>query len=123
VTLLLAAPLSEPGEYSFEVAVDDEVLTCTAYVPLRRDGTEPRCRGMSIDRRPTSTSGRSLTAAGDAITGILIGGEWDVVDLQVHRDGVEALTAEVTPEYRGVEVNGEGCGKCPRASHTIGGAT
>jgi len=26
----------------------------------------------------------------------------------------------VTPRYEGVEINGEGCGKCPMATHTVG---
>lgn len=123
VTLTFASVLSEPGEYTVEAVVDGETLTCTAYVPLRRDGSDPSCRrGLSVQREEITTRSSDAISgrAGDSIAGIGLGGEREHIALRVARDGVEVLSVELEPRYRAIEVNGEGCGKCLQAEHTIG---
>lgn len=123
VTLEFASPLAEAGEYTFSLTMDTNTVTCIAFVPLRRDGTEPTCESMGINREEitTRTNEGIHGTTGDDIVSVWIGGEHDALTIAVRRDGTELLQADVTPTYRAVEINGEGCGECPMATHTIGG--
>lgn len=122
VTLEFAEPLAQEGQYTFTVMTETSTVKCTAFVPLRRDGTEPNCEGMGIHReeittrRDDSVHGRS----GDTIVSISIGGVHDTLTIDVARDGTSVLQEDVTPAYKGVEINGEGCGECLMANHTVG---
>lgn len=120
-TLEFATPLSEGGEYVIWLTTDTARLSCTAFVPLRRDGTEPTCEGFSIHREELTTRGDDAVhgIAGDDIASVSIGGHHDHVELTVMRDGATVLQTTVPLAYRGVEINGEGCGECPMATHTI----
>ena len=121
-TLRFRTPLSEAGEYRLRAIIDGTSFECTAFVPLRRDGSEPVCETMFVNRQEitTRTDDAVTGRAGDPITSVSFTGDIGSIALTVTRDGVELLSTEVSPEYRGVEINGEGCGECPMAEHTIG---
>lgn len=123
VTMEFASPLAETGEYVFTLTKGTHTDTCSAFVPLRRDGTEPTCEGMLINRQEvtTRTEDGIQGTAGNAIASVWVGGEHDALSLTVTRDRTEILRADLTPTYRGIEINGEGCGECPMATHTVGG--
>ena len=123
VTLKFPSPFVEAGEYTFTLTSNTDAVTCVAFIPLRRDGTEPPCEPMSINREEITmrTSGGIHGTAGNGIVSVWLSGEHDAVSIQVTHDGTEVLRADVTPAYRGVEINGEGCGECPMATHTVGG--
>lgn len=120
----LSTPLEEPGEYQFEVVADGQTFTCTAMIPMRRDGTDTVCSvGLFIQREAiTTTSVNRVTGTvGDPIVALWVQGNFTSVSVTGRLDGADVLSADLTPQYRGVEINGEGCGECLMATHTIGG--
>lgn len=123
VTLELATPLTAEGEYTFTVTTESTTTTCVAHIPLRRDGTEPPCDQLSIHRRQITTHGDGAVhgVAGDEIEAMGLSGHHDALSVTISHEGTVVLEANVTPEYRGVEINGPGCGECPMATHTIDG--
>ena len=122
VTLEFAEQLVEEGEYTFTVTTEATTLTCVAFVPLRRDGSEPSCPSFSIHREEITTRDDDAVSGktGDAIVSVWISGEYDTLTIDVAHDGSSVLQEDVTPVYKGVEINGEGCGECPMATHTVG---
>ena len=123
VTLEFATPLEEEGEYTFTVTTEATTATCVAFVPLRRDGTEPNCPSFSIHREEITTRDDDAVSgrAGDKIVSVSIGGEYETLTIEITRDGTAVLQEDVMPVYEGVEINGEGCGECLMATHTVGG--
>lgn len=62
----LAVPLEQAGEYRFEVDADGQILACTAFIPMRRDGTDPACAvGLAVERQEITTT------TSDGVTGTL----------------------------------------------------
>lgn len=122
ITLEFATPLVEEGEYTFTLTTETSTVTCNGFIPLRRDGTEPTCEGMSIHREEitTRTDDAEHGRSGDKIVSISIDGDHEMLTLHVTRDGNSILQEDVTPVYEGVEINGEGCGECLLATHTVG---
>lgn len=123
VKLEFSDPLVEEGEYLFTVTTEATTVTCVGFIPLRRDGTEPSCPSFSIHREEiTSRDDDAVSGtAGDAIVSVWISGEYESLTLEVTRGGASVLREDVTPAYKGVEINGEGCGECLMATHTVGG--
>ena len=123
VTLEFASPLEEEGEYTFTVTTEATTASCVAFIPLRRDGTEPSCPSFSIYREEITTRDDDAVSgtAGDAIVSVAISGEYETLTIEVTRDGTAVLEEEVTPVYEVVEINGEGCGECLMATHTVSG--
>lgn len=120
----LAVPLKQNGEYHFEVNADGQLLTCTAFIPMKRDGTDPTCsNGFNVERQEvtTRTADSVTSVSGDSIMALSISGKFAQILVSATRDGVEVLSASLVPQYQGVAINGEGCGECPMAKHTIGG--
>jgi hypothetical protein len=70
--------------------------------------------------RETPQYGADAAPGAETITAVRVTGEHDSISMTIARDGVPLLSSEVSPEYRGVEINGEGCGECPQAEHTVG---
>ena len=64
---------------------------------------------------------RMALVSGDFIGALSISGKYAQIMVSATLDGVEVLSASLAPQYQGVAINGEGCGECPMAKHTIGG--
>lgn len=122
VTLEFGAPLVEDGQYTFTLTTETNTVTCRAFIPLRRDGTEPGCEGMGIHREEitTRTDDSVHGRSGDTIVSVSISGIHDTLTIDVTHEGTSVLQEDVTPDYEGVEINGEGCGECLMATHKVG---
>jgi hypothetical protein len=121
VSVDLGTVFEEPGTYRVTVIADGDTTVCTL--------TLPRTEGEDCDSEAAWTSGRgeaTTSGSGDQsqgparnLTGVTVIGEPATIDVTVERNDQEVLSDTVTPEYREVEINGEGCGTCREGSALV----
>jgi len=119
-SLTLPNALIEDGDYTLGVTVDGVTSTCSATLPFQ--GTGFVCeQGLSLlVEGPTTTTGSSVSQGpADRISGFWLDGEVGEVSVEVTRDGSVVYTGTITPAYKGVEINGPGCGECLQGSASL----
>lgn len=118
--IVLSEPLTEEGEYHIRVIADDLAMTCVVSIP--RDDAEDDCSddlGIRREEITTGQGGAESGIAGDAIESIGVIGVYDEIEITIERSSALLLDDAFEPEYQEEEINGPGCGGCPRARHEV----
>jgi hypothetical protein len=97
----------QPGAYRFELTVDGRAVKCTGALPLK--ACAERSFSCDADGVRLGESGCALEASQQGIAGIAFDGFPLALSMRVLRDGVEVVSAELTPVYRAGQPNGPGC--------------
>jgi hypothetical protein len=110
--------ITEAGQYTFELEADGVQTECE--VAFDRTASFPRSGGCDgLVAEGTGASNGSTPPAGPfAIMGFTIDPA-EVVEVRVSREGMPWAEHRFEPRYRGVEINGPGCGECPMAREEI----
>src|SRR5262245_33666784 len=109
----------QPGAYTFDIAADATVISCTAVLPLPPCGTPAtQCSNALVF---IGESGCALSDADQSLENLtFMDVHPETVTVTVHRDGAEIASQTFTPAYQRVAPNGEECGPiCHQASATL----
>ncbi len=119
VDLLLSKPLEEEGQYEILVETDGEKMRCSVSVPAtNEDDCDDRLgvrREEITTREGNAVSGRS----GDTIESVGVIGVFESLKVSIKREDSMLVDVTLEPEYEDEELNGPGCGTCPRAEHQL----
>jgi hypothetical protein len=113
VEIVLSRALDASGVFEIAVDADGTLRTCQASL------SENDCAGLMVfwtGEEPTETdSGAPLPKGG--LAGLLVPGRWQTLSLAIAQDGRQVVLHQWTAlDYRGVEINGPGCGECALAT-------
>jgi hypothetical protein len=110
--------ITEAGQYIFALEADGVRSVCE--VDFDRSGSLSRSDACSSLVVEGTGRGSPSTPPGwpFAIIGIDLAPA-EVVAVQVSREGVLWAEHHFEPEYKGVEINGPGCGECPMAREEL----
>ena len=119
VNLEFSSAIEREGVYNFEVVSGDTTWTCRASIPAVED--DPCDAGLFVERKEiTTTDGNAVNGrAGESIVGLVISGQVESLSVSVDDGNASLADTEFSPDYEGVEINGEGCGECPIADHQV----
>jgi hypothetical protein len=111
----LKPPLDLAEGDKIEVTLDDKTkVECMAMGSCSDSRVQWLYRG-----KETSSGGGTTQNAGGQLVGVSVQGKLGNIAVRLYGDGEIRGEAEVTPKYRGIEINGPGCGECDMASETV----
>jgi hypothetical protein len=110
-------PITAPGVYTFTVQQDgEEVSSCDMTFDPQRTFTIQDCGSFIVAAsraKPTPDVVRAFEISGFELRGS------DRVSITVLADGSFLAGDTFEPKYKGIEINGPGCGECPRAVQEV----
>lgn len=106
-TVNFSRPLGQSGAYVVDVSADGTHMKCSI--------------GQSSPRSASCDDPRAYVFidSGGALTGVSVDGRIQSLAVTVLRDGTQVADGTFQPAYRGVELNGPGCGTCSQATATL----
>ena len=114
--VVFSQALDDSETYTIKVVADGDATSCE--VNLTEDYDCPTLQFFVTGSGATVTdSGARLPSAGFA--GLLVPGNPRELEVEILRADRTVGSVSTTPEYRGVEVNGAGCGACRLATSNM----
>ncbi len=113
--------ITEPGDYLVRASIDSDDFECTFSLP---DVEAESCFAHGLTwfghAEEVASEGAVTETGAENVAGVLVDGVVATVSITIERDGGVVLSGTVQPEYRDIEIAGEGCGECPIAEAAIG---
>jgi hypothetical protein len=98
-----------PGRYAFKFDLDGAAVTCTGALPLKPCDAGPSLTCDVPGKLQIGESGCALPPGQHGFSDVQISGTPRVVRLDLAHDDAPMIHADMTPTYRTVRPNGEGC--------------
>lgn len=114
VEIRFAPVITEAGQYAF--ALDADGVRSECEVSFDRTASFPRSGGC--EWLVVEGTGPNSTGGPFAIVGLDLAPA-ENVEIRVSREGMLWAEHRFEPQYRGVEINGPGCGQCPMAREEL----